>query len=163
MKTQQFKNKVLMSYFFSIVLFSNSISAQELVTSGALRLNEVNIHAARYFNKKFPDIIEQSWYSTSIGNQVVFKENGISRQSIFNQRGEFEYTIKFIEAKDLPQNILKRIALNFPRFEVHSVSEIQFSENCMYFIVIIQSNTQKSFVISEEEIQLHSSVLLSEK
>ncbi len=163
MKTQQFKNKVLMTYFLSIVLLSNSMSAQDIVMSGPLRLNEVNIHAARYFNKKFPDIIEQSWYNTSIGNQVVYKENGISRQSIFNLRGEFEYTIKFIDAKDLPQIILKRIALNFPRFEVHSVSEIQFSEACMYFIVIIQSNTQKSFIISEEEIQLHSSVLLSEK
>ena len=71
--------------FFILITSTFSLSAQEIGLPIPLRLNEVNLSAARYFSKNFRDVKFQTWYNTSIGNQVFFKENGIINQILFNK------------------------------------------------------------------------------
>ena len=98
MKNTSYIKKFLFIVFICILGNVGFIQAQDISIAVPLRLNEINIQAARYFNKKCPEVTEQTWYNTSIGNQVVYRENGIARQTLFNQRGEYEYTINFIGA-----------------------------------------------------------------
>jgi hypothetical protein len=161
MKNTSYIKKFLFTVFICILGNVGFIQAQDISVTVPLKLNEINIQAARYFNKKCPEVTEQTWYNTSIGNQVVYKEKGITRQTLFNQRGEYEYTINFISAKDLPQNIWKYLNESFPGFAMQSVSEVQIAENLLYFVTIIQKNAQKSLTISDEDIQLSANVILT--
>jgi len=156
MKYKIIENMKKLLEFFSLITFTFSLSAQENTLPVPLRLNEVNITAARYFNKNFKDVKFQTWYNTSIGNQVLYKENGIVNQTMFNQSGEFEYTIRFLEIKDLPQNISIKIAKSFPEFDLLSINELNLNDSIIYFIRLKLINTQKSFIVSEDEIQLYS-------
>jgi hypothetical protein len=161
MKNTSYIKKFLFIVFICILGYVGFIQAQDISIAVPLRLNEINIQAARYFNKKCPEVTEQTWYNTSIGNQVVYKENGITRQTLFNQRGEYEYTINFIGAKELPQSIWNRINESFPGFALQSVSEVQIAEKLLYFVTIIQKNAQKSLTISDEGIQLSANIILT--
>jgi len=161
MENTTYLKKVLFIVFICLLGNIFLLQAQDISIAAPLKLNEINIQAARYFNKKFPEVTEQTWYNTSIGNQVVYRENGITRQTLFNQRGEYEYTINFIGAKDLPQNIWNRLNESFPGFAMQSVSEVQIAEKLLYFVTIIQKNAQKSLTISDEGMQLSADILLT--
>jgi hypothetical protein len=161
MKNTSYIKKFLFIVFICILGNVGFIQAQDISIAVPLRLNEINIQAARYFNKKCPEVTEQTWYNTSIGNQVVYRENGIARQTLFNQRGEYEYTINFIGAKELPQSIWNRLNESFPGFALQSVSEVQIAEKLLYFVTIIQKNAQKSLTISDEDIQLSANIILT--
>jgi len=161
MKNTSYIKKFLFIVFICILGNVGFIQAQDISIAVPLRLNEINIQAARYFNKKCPEVTEQTWYNTSIGNQVVYRENGIARQTLFNQRGEYEYTINFIGAKELPQSIWNRLNESFPGFAMQSVSEVQIAEKLLYFVTIIQKNAQKSLTISDEDIQLSANIILT--
>jgi hypothetical protein len=161
MKNTSYIKKFLFIVFICILGNVGFIQAQDISIAVPLRLNEINIQAARYFNKKCPEVTEQTWYNTSIGNQVVYRENGIARQTLFNQRGEYEYTINFIGAKELPQSIWNRLNESFPGFALQSVSEVQIAEKLLYFVTIIQKNAQKYLTISDEDIQLSANIILT--
>lgn len=161
MKNTSYIFKSLFIVFICMVGNVILLQAQDISIAVPLKLNEINIQAARYFNKKFPEGTAQTWYNTSIGNQVVYRENGVTKQTLFNQRGEFEYTINFIGVKELPQSIWNRLNESFPGFAMQTVSEVQIAEKLLYFITIIQKNAQKSLTISDDQIQLSADVVLT--
>jgi hypothetical protein len=163
-----------MKYFFCkelakiLVLFifwvpPRTSLAQDPILTIPLRLNEVNIYAARYFSKNCKSALNQIWYNTSIGNQVVYEENGIRSNTIFNQLGEFEYTIRFLGTKDLPESIIAKITKTFPGFEVYSINEIDIEKATTYLISIKQKNTLKFLTVNEGEMQLFAGFQITGK
>jgi hypothetical protein len=76
----------------------------------------------------------------------------------FNKRGELEYTIRFFESKDLPLHIIIKISKAFPGFELLLINELDLNNSYFYFIRIKQNDSQKTFIVSEDDIQLYSNL-----
>jgi len=154
--------KILSAYYKILCLFIcsgfllNITQSQEFTrdfTSNA-RLNEINPQAFRHFKKNFPSISNEYWYKTQNGFIVKYIDRNIISQAFYDQRGSFEYGIKYFEEKDLSREMKNRINKEFPGYSIDVVSEVISDENIVYLLSLKNKMMVKNIMMTENELKV---------
>lgn len=112
-------------------------------------LNEINIHAFRHFQKRFPAVSVESWIKTADGYIVSFTEKGLRNQAHFDQRGAFLYSLKYYSGEAIGKDLGTMIMHRYPGYFIKVVTEITNGEKVFYLAAIENGTSVKTLSISE--------------
>jgi hypothetical protein len=107
-------------------------------------LNEINIHAFRHFQKRFPAVATASWVKTDDGYIVSFTEKGLRNQAHFDRKGYFLYSLKYYAGKDICKDLEDMVSKKYPGYFIKVVTEISNGEKIFYLLAIENGTTVKT-------------------
>jgi hypothetical protein len=169
--------KILFSSAFSIlVLISSSESkAQDIaasMSSGSskptrvvdpakhesnriLSPTEVNVAAARDFNKSYGSAEEVTWVSGNNGTSVYFKFRGIKMRSTYDKKGQREYTLKYYSEAEMPMELRHLVKRSYYDYSIELVTEVQRNLKTSYLVKMQSSNEFLTLKVVDGEIALY--------
>lgn len=104
-----------------------------------LRLNEINIHAARDFKKRFSQITTDKWLKLDNGYLVKFTRQGIKSQVFYNDNGQFILQTRYYTEDNMPAEVKTTLQQRFAGYSIVAVTEVLY-ENEGYFRINIKNN-----------------------
>jgi hypothetical protein len=117
-------------------------------------LNEINIHAFRYFHRRFPSISGESWTKSADGYIVSFMENAIRHQAHFDKRGAFLYSLQYYAGKDISGDLVVSIKKKYPDYRIGVVTEITDGEKTFYLVKIENNSFVKTLSICDGKTEV---------
>jgi hypothetical protein len=111
-------------------IFKNSkdrhfVDAATGARSRILPLGEVNIHAARDFNKEFKDAMDVIWVDGNAGPSVYFKLDGYSMRATYDKLGNREYSLKYYDESGMPKDLRQLVKSTYYDYQIVQVTEIE--------------------------------------
>src|ERR1700712_604491 len=78
---------------------------EEPIAAPVLAENYVSIKAMRDFTKSFNHASAIKWYKTPQGQMAYFTERGIASRAVYNNKGNWLYTMRSYNEQDLSKEI----------------------------------------------------------
>jgi len=156
------KNPAICLFILVIFLFprnraiANSFTDTSLLAEknrSHLRLNEVNIHAARHFEEEFHPGSEK-WYKLDVGSVAVFTSNEIQNRVYYDADGRFQFAVKNYEEKLMSEELKKLIKRRFLGYTIQLVTEIMTDDQTIYKVHIKDRHTIKTVQVWGDQIKV---------
>jgi hypothetical protein len=112
-------------------------------------LNEINVHAFRHFQKRFPAVSAPSWIKTEDGYIVSFTEKGLRNQAHFDQRGTFLFSLKYYAGDGIDRELGAMIRSKYPGYFIKVVTEITNGEKVFYLVAMENGTSVKTLSVGE--------------
>ena len=106
-----------------------------------LKVNDVNVLAARHFSKKFSKAEDAMWVEGDNGTSVYFKINGLNMRSTYSKTGRNEYTLKYYDDSSMPRALRHMVKSTYYDYSIQLVTEI-VRNRTTYFLVKMQNANQ---------------------
>src|SRR5215831_14141838 len=138
--------------FISPRLQAASLTDTSVLTSesnGYMRLNEVNMQAARHFKKKF-STDDEKWTKLNTGYLATYFEHSVATLVYYDTRGKFLYGVKHFNETTVPADLRQMIRRQYENYTIIGMNEI-ITEDNSYYLTYIQSNRlQKTVRIDDQ-------------
>jgi hypothetical protein len=118
------------------------------------RLNDIPAQTYRHFTKHYQQAEAPTWSRVSAGFQVVFRQQGVLSQAIYDEKGSFQHAIRYLDLSQVDADLLKKIRKAFPGYETDIVSEINNECRMVYLITLKSPYSMKSVLYREGEFHL---------
>lgn len=118
------------------------------------RLNDIPAQAYRHFAKHYQQARETTWAKVSAGYQVQFRQNEVTSQVNYDDKGTFQQAIRYLEPEQVDADMVKRIRKAFPGYQLDIVSEINNECRIIFLITIKNQYAMKSVLLREGEFHL---------
>lgn len=89
-----------------------------------LRMNEVNVHAARHLLSHFSPTTSVKWFVDEHHYIATFKEADSADKVYYKTNGNFDFCIKYYRSDALEANLKSTVLRKFPGCEILTVTEI---------------------------------------
>ena len=155
-------------FFISIAVFSVDVNAQDLalIRSGVTAVNpypesgnkkivsemEVNINAARDFNKNFKNATDVKWVQHENGASVYFTNDGKKMRSSYNTKGKKEYTLKYYDESGMSSDLRHRIKSNYYDYTIAIVTEVTRNNQTYHLVKMENQKEYLTLQINDEEM-----------
>jgi hypothetical protein len=151
---------LLFFHFSLLLLIVNAMGQQsDINSSQKLRLNEVNIFAARHLLNNFTPSTGVIWIRKKHGYVAICNEGDSIVKVYYKLNGNFESCIKYYLADDLDLN-RKSILLNkFPGCKIMIVTEITNLEKEELYIKIKDGVYIRTVHFSDEGMEITENIL----
>lgn len=113
------------------------------------RLNDIPTQAYRHFAKHYQQANEAAWSRVSSGYRVQFRQNGVTSQVSYDEKGTFQQAIRYLEPGQVDIDLVKRIQKAFPGYQLDIVSEINNECRIVFLITLKNQYTMKSVLLRE--------------
>ena len=118
-------------------------------------LNEINIHAYRYFHRMFPMATsDEYWFKSAEGYQVSFVLEGLRHQAYFDSRGGFLYSLKYYSGTKLQQSTASLVNRKYPDYQIDVVTEITDGDRSFYLVKILNPSAVKTLSVCDGKIEV---------
>ena len=144
MKLKSARQMQLAVAFFLVISLSTAKAAGD---EPYLRLNEVNIHAARDFKYRFAAINNDKWLKLDNGYLAKFVYRGIPNQVYYNNNGNFILRTRYFTEHSMPAPLKQLVRQRFAGYQVVMVTEVADETNSYYRINIKNTATVKTIQV----------------
>jgi hypothetical protein len=123
--------------------------------SSNVPLNEINAHAYRHFQKRFPSgTSNEYWFASPDGYQVSFQKEGRHCQAYFDKHGAYRYSLMYYPGKEIPRQAGDPIRAKYSEYRIDVVTEITDGEKTFYLVKIVNLVSIKTLSIADGKIDL---------
>ena len=119
-----------------------------------LRLNEINIRAARTFEKQYPHATAQKWLKISSGYLVKFTDKGIPIHIYFDHKGHIMVTTRYFNGFNMPASVKKTLNKSYPGYTIGVVTEATTTKVIFFHIDIRNEHSVKLVRVHESVVEL---------
>jgi hypothetical protein len=116
---------------------------------------EVNVAAARDFNKTYGSAEEVTWVSGNNGASVYFKFRGMKMRSTYDKKGHREYTLKYYSEAEMPMELRHLVKSSYYDYNIDLVTEVQRNLKTSYLVKMQSSNEILTLKVVDGEIALY--------
>ena len=143
----------------SVIPFTPSLYTDTLNNSYSsgepyLRLNEINIRAARSFEKMYPEITTQKWLKISSGYLVKFTDKGIPTHIYFDKKGNTIIQTRYFNELNMPVAVKKALMQSYPGYTIGVVTEASTIKATFFHVDIRNDHLLKTVRVHGSEIEL---------
>ena len=93
--------------------------------------------AVQNFQKKYPGVVNVSWYKTDDGGYIAsFNSNNVQTSIAYNKKGKWQHSIFHYKEDKLNEDLWETIKNAYGTYEILKVSEIHFDGEPIYMILI---------------------------
>lgn len=117
-------------------------------------LNEVSIHAYRYFHKEWPEITSEAWYKTDKEFIVVFTNHSHLERAFFSLKGVFICSLEYYAGKDMAPEMAEAIQSKYPGYQIKVVTEVAANDKTAYYITLENSSMIKTLSIVNGKMEI---------
>jgi len=117
-------------------------------------VNDINIKAKRNFTKSFENITNEKWYRISGGYFASFKKNNIKTEVYYNNKGTWLYNLLIYPEDQLATSVRDLVKSKYNDYTILIAFECQFFDGPVYIIKMKNSNTCKTVMVSDDEMQV---------
>lgn len=103
-------------------------------SSRILRDREVNVLAARDFNKNFQNAQDVKWVDGKNGLSVYFKLDGFNMRSTYDKKGKEEYTLKYYDETKMSPSLRHLVKSTYYDYKIVLVTEITRNSNLSFVV-----------------------------
>lgn len=118
------------------------------------RLNEIPALAARHLAKNYQRANEITWARKSSGFVASIQQDGYVLQVNYDQAGNFQYAVRFVQLRDLGGDICRQISKLYPGFSADIVAEVKSDFRTEYILTIKNESSMKSLMVRDGQIQV---------
>jgi len=148
----------ILSILCSFVFISPKLQAASLTDTsvltlesrGYMRLNEVNMQAARHFKKKFSQADDEKWTKLNTGYLATYFEHSVATLVYYDTRGKFLYGVKHFNETTVPADLRQMIRRQFEGYTIIGMNEIITEDNSYYLPYIERYRLQKRLGIDDQ-------------
>jgi hypothetical protein len=119
-----------------------------------VRLNEIPGQAYRHFHKNFSKVESVTWARGNRGYQVRYQAEGIPGQAFYDQHGNFQYSVRYLDVAQCDAVILERLKREFPGYQADIISEVNNESRLAYLVTLKNAFSMKSVMIRDGEVQV---------
>src|ERR1044071_3920937 len=125
-----------------------------LNSSAEIPSNDVNIKAAKDFERQFKNVSNAKWYKTPEAFVADFTENEIETKVIYDLKGNWHCMLRTYGEQKLPFDVRDQVKSKYYDFEIMVVYEITHSDNVSYILKIEDSKKIKTLRVSNGEMEV---------
>ncbi|MBS1935095.1 MAG: hypothetical protein JST96_13925, partial [Bacteroidetes bacterium] len=92
--------------------FKNSLAAADaknLTPYSGTESSDINAKAVKNFSKTFKNAANTQWYKIEDGFLAHFSENGVEKRTYYDKRGNWHFTIAYLDEKALPKDVRRDV------------------------------------------------------
>ncbi len=144
--------------------FALSTQANTVDTSGRLtvkkdpaiylRLNEVNLAAARDFVERFPDMTEERWVRASYGFSARFEKNDVISKVNYNHAGYFISSLRYYSESNIPAKYMKTLLRKCGNYTIIGATELTNKKETAFYIHIKNKRRVKTVKVYEDFVEV---------
>lgn len=125
-----------------------------LVNGNSGNLNSISVRAMRDFKSKYPAIAGEQWSTYKDGTIATFTSEDIKYRVIYNQRGDWLYTLRYYDEKKLPFDIRDIVKRKYYDCLITLVDEILYEDKTIYIVHMQDDSTWKKVSVYDGEMKL---------
>ena len=111
----------------------------------------VNARAIKDFQKKFHDVKDESWSSTSDGGDVAeLTSDFIKTVVAFNHKGVWQYTMRYYDEKKLPHDVRATVKSIYYDYDISGGIELLFEDQDVYLVYVQDEENHKTVMVNDE-------------
>lgn len=145
--------KVIVTTSMSVMLLTGSVTAQqvsrEMVTEnlqslqGNVRnISRVHVKAMRDFLKRDKTAVNVDWMIVETGYVVKYTDSNNSNcRTVYNNRGEFVYTIRQYHENKMPREIRSIVKSQYYDYTITLVEEVEETRKPLVYVVHLEDAT----------------------
>ena len=118
-----------------------------------------NAKATKSFNETFPNASNVRWTDDGNGYAVSFLQNGNFEKVLYNKKGSFVCSWKYIDGNELSTTLLITLQKNYANNKIMGVTEFTAGDDMIYEIKLSSNETLYSVkasadgkIISDEKL-----------
>lgn len=154
-----------MKKFFGLLLTGMStlvgVATQAQVSDKAYLLNETAIgadraavRATRDFWQRAGEQKEERWYKSDRGYVAEYTTGPVKARFVYNQKGDWAYSILSYGEKELPYNVRNLVRSNYYDFGITWVKEVNEADAVVYVVHLEDEGSWKEVAVQEGEIRV---------
>ncbi len=118
-----------------------------------VRMNDINIHAARHFNIFFKAPLNVNWEKVPEGYVAHFTSGGIKRMVAYSNRGTWVHTLSYYDEFKLPhiRHLVKSVYYDFI---INQIIQIEDDSELFYVVQIANAGSFKTLMVCDGDIQI---------
>jgi hypothetical protein len=160
---------VMLTTMIAVTLITGSATAQQvnrpLATEGmqslqmnTLNVSKVHVRAMRDFLKRDKTASNVDWMIVETGYVVkYFDENNSNCRTVYNNRGDFVYTIRQYYENKMPHDIRHMVKSQYYDYTITLVEQIEQTRQPLVYVVHLEdATTLKNVRVREREIEVMS-------
>jgi hypothetical protein len=136
-------------FYASFTSESRSLAGPKL-----LRLNEIPGVASRHLLKNYQQTASVSWSRKPGGFIATLNQAGRVFQVNYDQAGNFQYSVRFMEMEDLGEKLLRQIKKEYPSFTFDIIAEVKNEVRTQIIVTLKNEYLMKSLMIRDGQIQV---------
>jgi hypothetical protein len=146
--------------FLLIVFLAPNVLGQPFGNNrfALLRMNEVNVHAARHVLSHFSPSSLVKWFQNEQYLIANFKEGDSTDKVYYKANGNFDFCIKYYRAEALDPNLKSVVLKKFPGCEILMITELTNLEKKELSIKIKDGNFIKTISSSDEGMEITENI-----
>lgn len=148
------KSACLMQLAIASLFVINIAPAMAAGNEPYLRLNEINIYAARDFKTRFTSITTDKWLKLDNGYLAKFVSDGIPNQVYYNNNGAFIIRTRYFTVHTMPASLKQLVKERFAGYNIVMVTEVADETNSYYRINIKNTASVKTLRIVNAEVEI---------
>jgi hypothetical protein len=114
----------------------------------------VSPKAVKNFMKSFRGAENTNWYKMPQGLMVYFTVDGIKMRSVYDNKGNWLYSLRFYTEEYLPKNMRHQVKSNYYDFNITAVNEVQENNKTVYFIQLEGTKSYKTIWLCDGEMEV---------
>jgi|GEM_PF-6511013 hypothetical protein len=118
------------------------------------RLNEIPAVASRHLVKNYQRAADATWTRKSGGYVASFEQQGNLIQVNYDQVGNFQYSVRFLEFQALGTEICRQITKTYPSYTVDIVAEIKSEFRTEFILTLKNEFSMKGLMISNGQVRV---------
>lgn len=115
-------------------------TSEDYSPSKELSVSEVNKNALENFSKNNKAVSNVLWTSNGSVLSVYFTKDNVKTRSTYNEKGKWEYTLRYLTAKQTPYKVREAINQYYPGMTILQVTEVK-KQGTFYHIVKLEDKT----------------------
>jgi len=119
-----------------------------------LRLNEVNIHAARDFMKRFENVTDGKWLKIEGGYLVRFMADEKKNDAFYDGMGRFVAASCYYDGANSPEEIKTLVNKEYPGYKIIVATKINTNDRSFYRLHISNPESIKTLQIVNSRIRV---------
>ena len=120
-----------------------------------LKLNEINIKAVRNFISRYKNVNDAKWFKSSNGLfAVYFTSEDIKSFLYYNNRGVFEYMIRYYNEEKLPADVRHLVKSKYYDFSIYQVTEVTRNNKIAYVVKMEDKTLWKTIKVVDGEMEV---------
>lgn len=118
------------------------------------RLNEIPAVASRHLVKNYQRAAEASWTRKPGGYVATIEQQGNLVQVNYDQVGNFQYSVRFLEFEALGTEVCRQITKNYPSYKVDIVAEVKSEFRTEFILTLKNEFSMKGLMVRNGQIQV---------
>ena len=153
--------KKIIIMLLAVVFYTGSNSANAQTSDKAVMLNAYAIGSDRAAVKATRDLWarvgdkkNEAWYKLPKGYLATYEEEGVESRHIYDQKGNWMYSMMTYQEDHLPAEVRKEVKSNFYDYSIVWVKEVKEGEDNVYVVHVENKTEWKDLSVQDGEIRV---------